>query len=93
VYNSPAVVVLRDDIERGPRLDDSLRDEVCAVVDELKGAGWPPERVIVAVKRIADDAGLRPSRNVLSATGDLSPDDALLVRMVQWCIERNYRAD
>lgn len=91
MYDIPAVVTLRDDIARGTRSnDDALRNEVCAVVDHLKAAGWPPERVIVAVKRIADDAGLRPSRAVLSATGDLSPDDALLVRMTQWCIERYY---
>ena len=94
MYNTPAVVTLRENLACQPCVDaEALHDEVCAVVDELKGANWPPERIIVAVKRIADDAGLRPSRNVLYASGELSLDDALLVQMIRWCIERYYRAD
>jgi hypothetical protein len=94
VYDIPAVATLRADLSRGPRLDnEALHDEVCAVVDQLKAAGWPPERVIVAVKRIGDDAGLRPSRAVLNAKGRMTPDDALIVRMIQWCIERYYSRD
>jgi len=92
MYDIPAVVTLRDDLSRGAAPDSrALYDEVCAVVDHLKAAGWSPERVIVAVKRIADDAGLRPSRAVLAAQGALSPSDALLVRMVEWCIQRYYQ--
>ncbi|HEV8496756.1 MAG TPA: hypothetical protein VGQ56_07845 [Gemmatimonadaceae bacterium] len=94
MYDIPAVVALRDDIARGPSLyNEALRGEVCAVVDHLKSAGWPPERVIVAVKRIADDAGLHPSRAVLF-NGDLVTEtDRLLVRMIEWCIERYYAGD
>jgi len=91
MYDIPALVTLRDDLSRGlPSDSRALYGEVCAVVDHLKAAGWPPERVIVAVKRIADDAGLRPSRAVLAAQGALSPSDALIVRMVEWCIQRYY---
>jgi hypothetical protein len=94
VYDIPAVVALRDDIARRTRPStEALREDVCAVVDVLKGAGWPPERVIVAVKRIADDAGLRPTKYVLSRSAALSDGDDLLVQMVQWCIERYYRRD
>ena len=88
MYNFPAVVTLRDHIARGPRLrSDTLRAEVCEVVYHLKAAGWPPERVIVAVKRIADDAGLRPSPGVLAAYRPLSEGDAILVQIVQWVID------
>jgi hypothetical protein len=38
-----------------------LRERVCAMVDEFKPGGWPPERVLV-VKQVADDVGLRPCR-------------------------------
>jgi hypothetical protein len=95
MQDTPAVVALRDDIARGlrPSLHSALYEKVCAVVDELKAAGWPPERVIVAVKRIADEAGVRPSKNVLSRGADITDDDALIVQMVKWCIERYYRRD
>jgi len=87
VFDTPAVIALRDGIRTGAG-PEALHEEVCAVVDHLKAAGWPLERVIVAVKRIAADAGLRPTRLVLSATATLGSSDALLVRIVQWSIER-----
>jgi hypothetical protein len=95
MLNTPAVVALRTNLGRGPRTDSDgrLHSEVCAVVDELKAAGWPPERVIVAVKRIADEAGIRPTKAVLVRTAELANDDAMLVQMVSWCIERYYRRD
>lgn len=94
MHDSPAVVALRASIARGERSDTrSLHDEVCAVVDELKAAGWPPERVLVAVKQIADEAGLRPSAAVLSASRPLTDRDTKLVQIVQWCIERYYVRD
>jgi len=89
----PAVVALRDHIAASPRLDDALYDAVCAVVDHLKSVGWSPERVIVAVKQIADDAGLRPTRAVLSASQMPTEGDILLIRMVEWCIERYYGSE
>jgi hypothetical protein len=63
---------------------------VCAVVDELKNAGWTPERVIVGVKQIAEDAGLRPTRSILSATAPLTERDVAIVHMVRWCVEQYY---
>jgi hypothetical protein len=57
--------------------------------DELKGLGLPPERVIVAVKRVANEAGLHSSR-VIPSPRHLEGKDKLLVDMVGWCIERYY---
>jgi hypothetical protein len=67
----------------------ALRRVVCEYVDRLRDLGWPPERVIVAVKHVAREAGLYPSKQVMSAV-NLAAEDALLVEMVGWCIERYY---
>jgi len=65
---------------------------VCSVVDELKAAGWPPERAIIAIKEIAQDAGLAQSQHVLVRDLDLAPRDALLAKVVRWTIECYYDA-
>jgi hypothetical protein len=99
MLNSPHVLALRDTLARAATTlstshyltaDKALRDEVCAVVDELKALGWPPERTIIAIKGIADDAGLAPSRSVMLRDKDLSPRDALLAKVVRWTIECYY---
>ena|SRR5690348_13508717 len=97
MLNSPKVLALRDMIARATALsspeweEKALRDQICAVVDDLKAAGWPPERAIVAVKEIAFEAGLTPTRNVLSLSNrDLRDQDALMVKVVRWCIECYY---
>lgn len=101
MYERPPVVALRDYlagvVAAHPSLaEESHREElhrgVCDVVDELKGADWPPERIIIAVKQIADDAGMHPTRSILSATSPLTQQDLAIVSMVRWCIERYYGA-
>jgi hypothetical protein len=98
MYDRPPVVALRDSLrmaaaaERAPLDADRQRDlcqRVYDVVDELKGAGWPPERVIVAVKQLAAEAGLEPTRGVLAAS-TLNEQDAVVVALVRWCVERYY---
>ena len=102
MYSRPAVTALRDTlatIAASPagRLDVErqtvLRDDVYAVVDDLQGAGWPPERVIIAVKQIARDAGLTPSRSMSSIKAPVVGRDTVIVDIVRWCIERYYRTD
>lgn len=97
MLNSPKVPVLRDSLARAlakpqDRPDDrQLRDEVCAVVDDMKAAGWPPERTIVAIKQIATEAGLMESRALLALTNkELDARDALMVKVVRWTIECYY---
>ena len=98
MLHSPKVIALRESLARalssppGEWEEKKLRDEVCSVVEELKAAGWPPERAIVAVKEIATEAGLEQSRNVLMLNRDLDARDALLVKVVRWCIECYYDA-
>jgi hypothetical protein len=68
---------------------------VSRYVDERKELGWTPQRVIVAVKQIAHDAGLSPSARVAGAPpdGNMTPTDRLLVDIVGWCIDRYYDSE
>ena len=99
MLSSPKVVALRETLARATATtttsmynapDHALRDEVCSVVDELKAAGWPPERAIIAMKEIAQEAGLTQSQGVLVRDRDLAPRDALLAKVVRWTIECYY---
>jgi hypothetical protein len=72
------------------RTTRELREMVWQYVDDRKAAGWLPERVIVAVKQIAREAGLRPSVHVASPKAEISTTDELLVEMVGWVIHRYY---
>lgn len=66
-----------------------LRERVCSFVDEMKRLDLPPERILVALKKIAHDAGLRGER-ITSAGVDMTPGDAVLRQLVRWCIEHYY---
>ncbi|MFN2567396.1 MAG: hypothetical protein ABR499_20560 [Gemmatimonadaceae bacterium] len=71
-----------------------LRDAVCAYVRDLKARGYPPERVLVAVKTLAADAGLRRTAwaDRDSKSVHQSPEDEIMDRVVAWCIEEFFRA-
>jgi hypothetical protein len=71
----------------------AVRQRVFDYVDLLKADHWPPERVIVAVKRVAHKAGLDPSRSVIQLRTPISEADTLLVDMVGWSIQRYYRLE
>jgi len=95
----PSVVRLREGLIDTARaiaagnhdVENGLRDRVGAVVDDLRTLGWPPERVIIAIKQVAEDAGLRTSRNVLRVSGRLAEADQIVQDLVRWCIEHYYR--
>src|SRR5438270_13233416 len=99
MYDRPPVVELHDYLAAvvaahpalaGERQTKELRYHVYAVVDELKAAGWPPERVIVAVKQVAEDAGLRSTRSIFSAESPLTERDSADVHIVRWCIAQYF---
>ena len=62
----------------------ALRCAVCDYTREMRVAGHPPERVLVAVKTIA-------SRGVVGPRVDEQAN--LVDRIVKWCIAEYYRAD
>jgi len=86
MLDRPSVVRLRAGLAQlteglaagNPSNDDELRERVCAAVADLRDLGWPPERVIVAVKQLAADVGLRPSRNLMAISGHLTPHDEIV---------------
>lgn len=57
----------------------ALESRVCAVVDQLKADGAPPERVVIIVKNLATMAGIQWS------------SEALFDDLVGWCIQRYFR--
>jgi hypothetical protein len=70
-----------------------LRDAVCDHVRELKRRGYPPERVLIAVKALLAEAGVTkagPLANRSSAT--LGPETEIVERVVAWCIEEYFHA-
>ena len=71
-------------------LEREIQRQVCEYADELKGLGLPPERVIVAVKRVANEAGVSSTSRIVPSPTLLEGKDKLLVDMVGWCIERYY---
>jgi hypothetical protein len=67
---------------------DQLRAAVIEYVAEMKSRGWPPERVLVNVKELAHEAGLRQGYLAIDDDGD--PSSQLLTDIVAWCIEQYY---
>lgn len=74
------------------RSQRELQAYVWNYVDDRKRAGWPVERVIIAMKQIARDAGLKPSSFIVRPEAKITSMDELLVEMVGWCIRRYYEA-
>lgn len=69
---------------------EQLRNKVEKFVDLAKAKDWPIERVIVAIKQVAAEAGVRSSTDVLRTNSHLEVRDALLLDVVRWCVERYY---
>jgi hypothetical protein len=102
MYDLPSVIALRTELTEvaalrptivGPARQAVLCDRVCDAVDELRAAGWTPERVIVAMKQIAADAGLHPSRRLYVLTEAVHDRDVLLVDMIGWTIRRYFHQE
>jgi len=102
MYELPSVVALRTELtevasSRTACVDLERQAVLCGrvhqAVDDLRAAGWPPERVIVAMKQIAADAGLQPSRRLYVVTETVHDKDVLLIDMIGWTIRRYFATD
>jgi hypothetical protein len=82
------LVHLSDDPIEEQRL--ALRESVHDFVDASKDRGAPIERVIIALKQLANEAGLESSAEVLSYRRRPSGRDALLMQLVRWAVERYF---
>jgi hypothetical protein len=68
----------------------AIRTRVFEFVDDMRAQGWQAERIIVAVKRLANDAGLYVSPRVIWSPEIVRGPDSLMVEVVGWCIARYY---
>lgn len=71
-----------------PDLQRQIRDHVHAVVDELKSFGWTADRINLALKEIALDAGVQPSHAIIVESASATKSDALLASLMRWSLER-----
>lgn len=60
---------------------EEVRTHVCALTDEMKQAGHPPERIIIKVRALARAAGIDGFA------------DPLVSEAVRWCLDRYFPAD
>jgi hypothetical protein len=102
MYDRLPVVSLRDRLAlvaaSHPSLTDDfherdIRDRVCAAVIDLKALGWPPERVVVAIKQIAEDAGLSHTRGLFIVSSPLIEQNAVIMAIVRWAIVQYFASD
>jgi len=61
-----------------PDEERELETRVCAVVDDMKAGGAMPERILIAVKRVAADAGVQWMEH------------RLFGQIINWCVRRYY---
>ncbi len=57
---------------------EEVRTHVCALTDEMKQAGYAPERVIIKVRALARAAGIDGFA------------DPLVSEAVRWCLDRYF---
>jgi len=67
-----------------------IRIEVCEYAARLKELGIPPERVLVALKSVATEAGVKSTPSISFLPADLDSKEELLVDLVEWCIDGYY---
>ena len=79
---------LRFPVSEAQRL--GLRDSLNCVVDEQKALGAPVERIILALKQIARDAGLQPRSRIALVNARNSGMDELLADIVAWAVARYF---
>ena len=61
-----------------PDEERELETRVCAVVDDMKAGGATPERILIAIKRLAADAGVQWMEH------------RLFGQIINWCVRRYY---
>lgn len=95
--NTAAVARMRRAIEVASRDGSSrteLKDAARELVAELKNASQPPEQMLLQIKQLLADAGLRPSYTVPSEPGTETGREASVYRdVIAWSIRHYYDGD
>ena len=69
-----------------------LREAVREYVHELKTWGYPPERVLVAVKTLVAEGGIRRTAWADRDEAAVHPENEIIDQVVTWCIEEYFPA-
>jgi hypothetical protein len=101
MYDRPAGAAVRTSLASiaarpgPPAVSDRalLQQRVFAAVDELKSLGWPIERVVIRLKEVAMEVGLRSSRTAIPIGTSAGEREEIVAEVVTWCIERYYDAE
>ena len=84
-----AAAQLRGAFSAYPVSEGDLRSAVCAFVDSARALGWPVERVIIEIKRIAEvEEG---PVNRWANSSDRLDGQRVVARAVSWCVEHYFR--
>jgi len=77
------------DAARGQSCREELQSAARALVEELRAANEPPEQMLLHIKEILAEAGLRPTYASDSAR-PVSRDEALYRDVIMWSIRHYY---
>jgi len=69
---------------------DELQDAARALVAELRGRAEPPEQMLIQVKRLLADAGLRPGNPANDDAHAVNRQAALYRDLITWSIRFYY---
>jgi len=73
-----------------PLDENGLRNVVCAFVDETRTLGWPIERIITEVKRVAEIEDGQIYSALFSDADSRSEAKRLISRLVTYCVKHFY---
>jgi len=77
-------------VVRGTGSRDELRRAASALVDQLRRDNLPPEDMLLRIKRILAEVGLRPT--YASAPPEFGPrEPSVYGDLIAWCIREYYR--
>src|SRR3712207_4794075 len=73
-----------------PAPTPELREAVCDYVRELKARGYPPERMLVAVKTVVAEGGIRRKAWADRDLTAIHPESEVIDHVVTWCVEQYF---
>jgi hypothetical protein len=87
-----ATAKLRAGFRMIPLDETTLKSAVCEFVDETRVLGWPVERIITTVKRVAEVEDGAIYSGLVSDVDSRTEARRLISRLVTYCVERYYAA-
>lgn len=77
-------------VAKGTGSRDDLRDAASALVNQLRRANLPPEDMLLRIKEILAEVGLRPT--YASAPPEFGPrEPSVYSDLIAWCIKEYYK--